>query len=96
MSPEFPETPLAWGQNESTIDGLLDSDAERTKFCCRALDEGQPHGNIHINGRSLDDYFRVVERRMDVLKPFAVTHTIGSFNIRARVHGGGLTGQAQV
>lgn len=36
-----------------------------------------------------------MERRSDVLAPLAVTNTLGVFNVRATVKGGGNTGQAQ-
>ena len=52
-------------------------------------------GEIVINGKSLIDYFGLMERRSDVLAPLAVTNTLGAFNVRATVKGGGNTGQAQ-
>lgn len=57
------------------------------------IQKGQ--GQIVINGKSLVDYFGLLERRSDVLAPLAVTNTLGAFNVRATVKGGGNTGQAQ-
>lgn len=55
----------------------------------------QGTGDIVINGKSLIDYFGLMQRRSDVLAPLAVTNTLGAFNVRATVKGGGNTGQAQ-
>ena len=53
-------------------------------------------GRVMVNGRSLDEYFKVLMRRTDVLQPFIVTDQLGRFDVRATVTGGGTTGQAQV
>ena len=37
-------------------------------------------------------YFRPIQRRADVLLPFTTTGTLGSFDVHATIHGGGLTG----
>lgn len=52
-------------------------------------------GRVWVNGGPLDALFASVARRGDVLSPFAVTGTIGKFDVRATVAGGGSTGQAQ-
>ncbi|MDD9913015.1 MAG: 30S ribosomal protein S9 [Alphaproteobacteria bacterium] len=51
-------------------------------------------GKITINGRTLEDYFGRPVSRMIVNQPFAATETLEGFDIDARVHGGGLSGQA--
>ncbi len=56
------------------------------------LREGQ--GSLLINGRSLDDYFGRETSRMIVLQPFQVTQTVGNFDVRVNVVGGGISGQA--
>jgi small subunit ribosomal protein S9 len=51
-------------------------------------------GKWDVNGRTLGDYF---PRRSDVQHiqhPFVVTDTLGAFDVKANVVGGGLTGQA--
>ncbi len=51
-------------------------------------------GKWKVNGRTLGDYF---PRRSDVQHiqlPFGVTDTLGAFDIKVNVNGGGLTGQA--
>ncbi len=56
------------------------------------LKEG--NGTITINGRSFEDYFPVLTHRVDVLKPFTVTDTMGKYDVRITVKGGGKSGQA--
>jgi len=51
-------------------------------------------GKTWINGRTLEDYFpRAAHRRM-VLAPLEVAEAAGRYDLRVRVHGGGITGQA--
>ena len=51
-------------------------------------------GVITINGRNIDDYFGLETMKLIVNQPFAVTDTIGKFDIVANVTGGGFSGQA--
>lgn len=51
-------------------------------------------GQIMVNGRSLEDYFGRPVSRMIVNQPFQALDMLGKFDINARVHGGGLSGQA--
>ncbi len=51
-------------------------------------------GKWHINGRTLGDYFPRRSLIQHIQQSFTVTDTLGAFDVRARVHGGGLTGQA--
>ncbi len=62
------------------------------------LSEGD--GAIQINGRTAEEYFAACldasERLEKTLKqPFYVTGTVGKFNVKARVSGGGYTGQLE-
>lgn len=52
-------------------------------------------GAARVNGAPLDAAFPALARRADVLSPLAVTGTLGAFDVRATVVGGGPTGQAQ-
>ncbi len=52
-------------------------------------------GDIRVNGRPLDVHVADIERRGWMLKPFLVTNTMGLFDVRAEVRGGGGSGQAQ-
>ncbi|MEZ5098859.1 MAG: 30S ribosomal protein S9 [Thermoleophilia bacterium] len=51
-------------------------------------------GGTWINGRSLEDYFPRATSRMMVMGPLRVAGLEGRFDIRARLHGGGISGQA--
>ena len=51
-------------------------------------------GKTWINGRTIEDYFpRPVHRKMAVA-PLEVAGAAGTYDIRVRVHGGGISGQA--
>ena len=47
-----------------------------------------------MNGRTLGDYFPRRSLIQHIQQPFVVTDTLGSFDVMARVNGGGMTGQA--
>ena len=51
-------------------------------------------GKTWINGKTLEDYFPRLLHRKSVLAPLQVTELQGQYDLRVRVHGGGLTGQA--
>jgi small subunit ribosomal protein S9 len=51
-------------------------------------------GTWWINGRTLDDYFKRVVHRTQVVAPLKVAEAEGAYDVRVRVHGGGPTGQA--
>ena len=48
-----------------------------------------------INGRTLDEYFPRATQRMAASSPLRVADVEGRFDIRARLHGGGVSGQAE-
>eukprot|EP00850_Spirogloea_muscicola_P003065 SM000012S25327 [mRNA] locus=s12:304110:313728:- [translate_table: standard] len=54
--------------------------------------EGQ--GVITVNGRGYDLYFPDLSLRAEMLKPFLETRTVGAFDVRSTVQGGGTSGQA--
>ncbi len=47
-----------------------------------------------VNGRTLDSYFPNKLHQQVVNEPFATTQLEGRFDVIARIHGGGITGQA--
>jgi small subunit ribosomal protein S9 len=51
-------------------------------------------GKITVNDRSLDDYFKVGTAKIIMLQPLSLTNTQETYDIRVRVLGGGITGQA--
>ena len=50
--------------------------------------------SIIINGRAFENFFANPLHRDDVVRPFKVTNTLGSFMVSANVAGGGTTGQS--
>ena len=51
-------------------------------------------GKWKINGRTLEDYFPNKVHQQEVNEPFKVLELEGRYDVIARIHGGGLTGQA--
>jgi len=51
-------------------------------------------GKWNVNGRTLGDYFPRRSLIQHIQQPFVGTDTLGTFDVKARVNGGGLTGQA--
>ena len=47
-----------------------------------------------MNGRTLGDYFPRRSLVQHIQQPFTATATLGAFDVRGRVVGGGQTGQA--
>ena len=47
-----------------------------------------------VNGRTLDSYFPNKLHQQVVNEPFAALGLEGRFDVIARIHGGGITGQA--
>jgi small subunit ribosomal protein S9 len=56
------------------------------------LSEGT--GKIVVNGKALDEYFGTEILKVIVNQPFAVTNTVGKYDVNCKVIGGGFTGQA--
>ena len=51
-------------------------------------------GKITVNGRPFENYFPTETLRMVVNQPLVVTATVGKFDARISVQGGGPNGQA--
>jgi len=51
-------------------------------------------GKWVINGRALEDYFPNKVHQQLVSEPFVAAAVAGSYDVIARIHGGGVTGQA--
>lgn len=52
-------------------------------------------GEIVVNGRAFTEYFPSEILQIVVNQPFALTNTLGSFDVKANVDGGGIKGQAE-
>ena len=57
------------------------------------LSEGK--GNITVNDRKYDEYFTTEVLKYKVMQPLNLTDNATSFDIKAKVLGGGITGQAE-
>ena len=51
-------------------------------------------GKTWINGRSLEEYFARPLHRNMVVSPLEIAGANGAYDLRVRVHGGGVSGQA--
>lgn len=51
-------------------------------------------GAMELNGRPLEDYFPQLALRLRVLEPLKLTDAEGRYDIKAKIEGGGLTGQS--
>ncbi|MBA3017769.1 MAG: 30S ribosomal protein S9 [Proteobacteria bacterium] len=51
-------------------------------------------GEVVINNRSMNDYFTVPTAKTTMMQPLVLTNTLGSYDIKVRVLGGGISGQA--
>ena len=51
-------------------------------------------GKITINGKSIKDYFSRPVLQMIVNQPLEIIQSVGNYDIKATVKGGGLSGQA--
>jgi small subunit ribosomal protein S9 len=52
------------------------------------------NGEIIINDRPVDDYFKFESARALATQPFKITNTSGSYDVKVSVMGGGIVGQA--
>ena len=51
-------------------------------------------GNIVVNGRPFEDYFKTLALQNSILRPFEISKTVNSFDVKVLADGGGVTGQA--
>ena len=51
-------------------------------------------GKWYVNGRTLGDYFPRPSLVSAIQQPFSATDTLGRYDVKARIEGGGLSGQA--
>ena len=52
-------------------------------------------GNVLVNNRDLSNYFATAMLQYKVNQPFALTDTLGKYDVKVSVVGGGMTGQAE-
>ncbi len=51
-------------------------------------------GQITINNLPVEKYFPIETTRNEMTQPFKITNTMGSYDVKATVVGGGISGQA--
>ncbi|TZE82753.1 30S ribosomal protein S9 [Calorimonas adulescens] len=51
-------------------------------------------GSITVNGRNVDDYFRLETLKQIIRQPLELTNSLNRFDIVVDVLGGGISGQA--
>ena len=51
-------------------------------------------GKIYVNDKEMTEYFKRPNHQMVVSKPLQVSNRLTEFDVRCKVKGGGLTGQA--
>jgi len=57
------------------------------------LSEGK--GNVTVNNKDYKDYFPIPTLQYKVNQPFAITDTVGQYDVKVNVDGGGITGQVE-
>ena len=51
-------------------------------------------GEIKVNERTLDEYFKRESLKLIIRQPLLLTETADKFNVLVRIEGGGMAGQA--
>ena len=51
-------------------------------------------GKIYVNGKNYENYFKRPNHKMQILRPFEITNLSDTYDVKSRVVGGGLSGQA--
>jgi len=51
-------------------------------------------GEITINNRSADEYFKLETAKAAILQPLVLTNTQDAYDVKVTVFGGGISGQA--
>lgn len=77
---------------EKNAEKLRATGRRKKAVACVWLREGT--GVVSVNGRDFKDYFPTISIRNFVQHPLKLTNTDTRFNIKAKVSGGGLVGQA--
>ena len=51
-------------------------------------------GKISVNGKNFDDYFSRSNHKMQILRPFEIINQSTEYDVKSKIIGGGLSGQA--
>ncbi|HXY31814.1 MAG TPA: 30S ribosomal protein S9 [Gemmatimonadaceae bacterium] len=74
-------------------DGITHTIGRRKESVCR-LYIRSGSGKWDVNGRTLGDYFPRPALVTAIQQPFTATDTLGRYDVRAKLEGGGQSGQA--
>ncbi len=55
----------------------------------------QGNGEVSINGKTIKDYFPSEILQIILNQPFTTTNTLGQYDLKVNVNGGGIAGQAE-
>jgi len=83
---------MAEAKKKAPITYYLGTGRRKTAVARVRIAEGK--GNISINERELLDFFTEEKDREAVLGPLKITEQMSRLDVIVRVHGGGITGQA--
>ena len=51
-------------------------------------------GNIHVNGKKMNEYFKRPVHQIIVTRPLEISEVASNYDVKCSVKGGGLSGQA--
>ncbi|PWL30521.1 MAG: 30S ribosomal protein S9 [Fluviicola sp. XM-24bin1] len=52
-------------------------------------------GNVTVNKRDYKEFFPVAVLQSKIVQPFALTDTVGQYDVKVNVSGGGINGQVE-
>ena len=52
-------------------------------------------GAVQINNRTLEDFFPTHLLQRKIAQPFELTNSVGQYDVKATINGGGINGQAE-
>ena len=88
------ETPAAEAPKAPRVVNIPGAAVGRRKQAIARVRLVPGSGSFTVNGRTLEDYFPNKLHQQVVNEPFAELQLEGRFDVIARIHGGGITGQA--
>ena len=77
---------------KNTMEAIITVGRRKNAIARVKLTDGS--GKVTINDKEFEKYFPLETQRGEVLKPFHATETMGRYDAKVRVSGGGQTGQA--
>jgi len=52
-------------------------------------------GEVYVNDKPVETYFGIQRHSLSVIEPLKITDQVSAFNVKIKVKGGGITGQAE-